>query len=199
MKKTKKIKKNFYSKINDISFLKKRLLTKDIAKILNVSTSSLYMYAKGKRKIPVHILKSAKNLRFSTPKKITSSFKIKRKRKSNYTQKIDKNNFIKSGHKITNIAVKDYFIFEGNQKDIEKAMFNIDSLFDDNDNTVFRIIRHSFDSKNNEYIDSTMSYHIDAIKKLLKNYLLLQEKTSGSESLKPDNFNFIEIERVTYI
>lgn len=176
------------SSINDFSYVGRRLLKKDLADQLGISTSTLYRYSKGYR-IPSKSLESKiKKIRFIVPKKISSKIKVKRKRLKKI-ESIQEQDFYKIAERTTTISNKKEFLYTGNYKNIDIFIREISEQEKDGDNVTYQIVRERY-VNNEKFLDSTFGLHIDSLdtliagfKKLLAKYQSLLRTGMSDEDL----------------
>jgi len=190
------MKKHRYSTRNDINFLSGRLLKKDIAKILNISISSVSRYANGKRKIPKHVLEKAADLRFITPKRRTNHIKLKKKRVKKVRVTLKQKSY-KVFEKLSRKCFIQDFNFSGRQEDLMPEIMKISAEYGRGDNIVYSVIVF-FRIGDEELINGSTGYPVTHLNKLLEKYQEILKKYKSHLKLHSDTQRYI-IRRTEYI
>lgn len=96
---------------NDLKWLGNRLLKKDLAHRLGLSTSQLYKMSNGIQKIPDELQEVAKRIRFVVPNRKTSKIKLKKKRFNVLKEKENRKYLLVDKQK-TGRSISHYFSFK---------------------------------------------------------------------------------------
>jgi len=189
--------KKKYSLKNNLNWLGRRFLKKDLASNLNISTTSLYRYSKGYRKIPKDILYKAEKLRNISPKTTAKNTRLKRSRFKKFKKVVKQDLYLISKKtNSTGQSIKHVFEYQGHPKNIEAYINQIADQYGRNDNVVYRIIKTVY--QDNFIFDSTYNFHIDSIDKLINNFKRIMAKYQDNTT-KENDFISIQIERTEYI
>jgi len=192
----KKKKRPHYSTKNDISWLGNRLLKKDVAELLNISSSSVARYATGKRKIPKDVSQKAKDLRFITPKKKTNHVILKKKR-INKVRKIQSQRSYNVFKKTTKKAFLMDFVYNGRIEDAKEEILKISKEYGDNDYVVYSVIVF-FKINGDDVADGTTGYPASHVEKLVERFKKIMDKYHSHLKLASDSQKII-IRRTEYI
>ena len=192
----KKKKRLHYTTKNDISWLGNRILKKDVAELLGISSSSVSRYASGKRKIPKDVAQKAKDLRFITPKKKTNHIILKKKRiiKVRETKSQRSYNVFK---KTTKKAFLMDFVYNGRIEDAKEEILKISQEYGDNDYVVYSVIVF-FKINGDDVVDGTTGYPASHVEKLVERFKKIMDKYHSHLKLASDSQKII-IRRTEYI
>ncbi len=188
--------KKKYSTINDLTWLSGRLLKKDVAESLKISTTSLRRYRLGLRKIPDKVLKDAKALRYLTPKKKTNRNSLK-KHRNKKIRELKLKNFHKVYDKLSRKCFITDFEFNDAPDRLSNAIREIATEYGTGDNITYSIIVKFFiDGK--EIINGTTGYPLDYIYKLSIKFEEILMKYKSHLKIESDTRQII-IRRTEYI